>query len=505
VSGALTRLMSARPSGRLSPSAPPFAFAAQTVLPFGLIAGAFLFGALLAVSVPLAAGAAGAVAYVGIVLVNLPVGVATWAGFSYFEALGPLELATKAAAVLVIVAAVLTVLSRRRSEGALPPGQRRLYALVVLFVVWITLSLAWAERPAFDLHVWKWWLAVAVFFMVVSIISSPRHVRLLCGGLVVGTLASVLPGMGSSETLLSGILPSLWGIEETGRLAGGLAGPNGLAAQILPALPLAAALAAGTSTRGMRIALLVGFVLLAIAVVATQSRGGLVAIAVASMVALVRFKGRRPAVLAFVACNLCLVGALVATTPEFVDRIVTDDNKGTGRGDAFRLAYEIGEDHPVTGVGLHNFPVYSQRYVDQLDFVENAHLVEGGLVVHNAYLELFAEQGLVGLTLFLLVAAGCCRALIVAARRFDELGERSLALLSDAVLVGIVATLTAAMFLSSGFDERLWILFGLGPAMLGIARRHAADHATRPSVNALPAWPGPRAAQAAVQPSSWRR
>ena len=447
---------------------------AHAMVALGVVAAAFLLGVLLAISIPLAAGALGAVAYVGVLAVNLQAGVATWAGISYFEALGPLEAPTKAAAVLVILASALTVLSRRRAAEALPRGQRRLYALVVLFFLWITLSLAWSERPEFGQQVWKWFLAAAVFFVVVTTMSSPRHVRLVCGALVVGTLASVLPGLGSSETLLGGVLPSLWGIEETGRLAGGLGGPNGLAAQILPASPLAVALAVGARSRGMRVALLVAFVLLTIAVVATQSRGGLLSIAVASLVALALFKGRRGAVLLFVVCNLCLVGALVATTPEFVDRIMTDNKKGTGRGDAWRLAYEIGKDHPITGVGAHNFPVYSQRYVEHLDFVENAARLGGGLVVHNAYLEFFAEQGLVGLTLFLLVAGGCCRASILAARRFDALGERSLALLADAVVVGIAASLTAAIFLSSAYHERLWVLFALGPAMLTMARRHAA-------------------------------
>jgi O-antigen ligase len=453
---------------RVTPPAP-------AVVALGLVAVAFALGVLLAVSAPLAAGALGAAAYLVIVAASLQAGVASWAGLSYFEALGPLESATKAAAVVVIIASVLTVISRRRAGESLARGQRRLFAVVLLFFLWITISLAWSERPEFGQQVWKWFLAAAVFFMVVATMRSPRHVRILCGALIVGTLASVLPGLGSSETLLGGFLPSLWGVEETGRLAGGLGGPNGLAAQILPAIPLAAALAFGARGRGARIALVVAFVLLAISLVATESRGGLTSIAVGSMVALLLFKGRRRPVLVFVVCNLCLVAVLVATTPAFVDRIMTDNKKGTGRGDAWRLAYEIGKDHPITGVGAHNFPVYSQRYVDHLDFVENAARLGGGLVVHNAYLEFFAEEGLVGLTLFFLVAGGCCRASIVAARRFDDLGEPSLAILADAVVVGIAATLTAALFLSSAYHERLWVLFALGPALLAMARRQAAE------------------------------
>ena len=453
----------------------PAALPAHRVAAAAIVALAFLVGGVLAVSAPLGAGLLGAVAFVLLMAASLQLGVAAWAGLSYFEALGPLEAATKAAAVVVIVATVLTVLSRRRTGEPLIRGQRRLYAVVSLFFLWLSISVAWSERPEFGQQVWKWLLAGAVFFVVVAAVTTPRHVRWICGALVIGTLTSVLPGLGSTETVVGGILPSLWGVEQTGRLAGGLGGPDGLAAQILPAIPLAAALAFGARTHAGRAALAISFVLLAVALVATESRGALASIVGGSIAALVLFKGRRRAVLVFVLCNLCLVATLVFTTPAFVDRILTDNKKGTGRGDAWRLAYEIGKDHPLTGVGAHNFPVYSERYVDKLDFVENAQRLGGGLVVHNAYLEFFAEEGLVGVTLFLLVAGGCCRASILAARRFDQMGDPAMAILADAVVVGIAATLTAAIFLSSAYHERLWVLFGLGPAMLAMARRQLAE------------------------------
>jgi hypothetical protein len=41
--------------------------------------------------------------------------------------------------------------------------------------------------------------------------------------------------------------------------------------------------------------------------------------------------------------------------------------------------------------------------------------------------------------------------------------------------VAVAASLTAAIFLSSAYHERLWVLFGLGPAMLAMTRRRAAD------------------------------
>jgi len=41
--------------------------------------------------------------------------------------------------------------------------------------------------------------------------------------------------------------------------------------------------------------------------------------------------------------------------------------------------------------------------------------------------------------------------------------------------VATVAFLAGATFVSTGYDERLWILLALGPAMLAMARRQDAQ------------------------------
>src|SRR3712207_7410655 len=53
--------------------------------------------------------------------------------------------------------------------------------------------------------------------------------------------------------------------------------------------------------------------------------------------------------------------------------------------------------------------------------------------VHNLYLHMAAETGIVGLALYLLFVAGCLRAAWVAAERFAARGERSMEVLARAV------------------------------------------------------------------------
>jgi O-antigen ligase len=90
-------------------------------------------------------------------------------------------------------------------------------------------------------------------------------------------------------------------------------------------------------------------------------------------------------------------------------------------------------------------------------------------LVHNVYLQLLAELGIIGLGLFLAVAAACLRACYVAARAFDRLGRRDIAVLARGVLVATVGALAASLTLSNLRDPRLWILLALGPALCGIA------------------------------------
>jgi O-antigen ligase len=402
------------------------------------------------------------------VVLDLPLGIALWAALITVSHLPVLGVASAAAGLL----AVGSWVGLRRSDARLSTGVawRGGPTVLVLLLAWISLSLAWAENTAEAAgELWRWYLGAIVLGVVVTSLRRPRDARLVVGGFVLGVVLSVLVGLvndgpggagAAAETLTS----------TEGRLKGGLGDPNFLAAAIVPAIVLAAALMP-TVRASARCVLLACVGVLVVGLGATQSRGGAVAAAGAFAAALFIMPRQRTRVVA-AGLSIVLVGALYfATYPKAFERITASDG-GSGRTDIWQVAWRIAADHPAAGVGLHNFTVYSPRYVRRPGALNNVDLIaERPHVVHNTYLEVATETGVVGLGLFVAVIAASLGAAWRAASMSERRGDQVLGTLARGVLVAVIGVLVAAAFVSLGSDPVLWLLLALGPALLAVAAR----------------------------------
>ena len=439
---------------------------------------------------PLALLLVAAMIFVAVALVDLRLGIALWLPLVFLGAVPGVDAAWHAGAVVLTLAWLGLLAGRDARIRARLRHHAPVCALAGLLACWLALSLAWAERLDSALPLLQAWVTSAVMFaVVVSTTATVRDVRRLMAAYIFGTLLSVV--VGAAVTDLQGGPQTVDTLgEEEGRLSGALGDPNYLAASVVAALGLVLGLAMGASRGLARTVLAATAGLLVIVLIATESRGGLVAASVMLVAALALMKHGRARPVG-VGLLVCVVGLSLVVAPSAWQRLTTTEDEGNGRVGLTVVATRMIEDHPALGVGLGNFGEQSPRYVREAGSMEFVDLIaERRLPPHNAYLQMLAETGPLGLLLFLGFGAVCLREASQARRRFKLLGEPALAALASGVLVASIGALTASAFLSNGSDVQLWLLLAMGPVLARLARRHGADlrRAPRP-----PAWrPGHR-------------
>jgi O-antigen ligase len=157
-----------------------------------------------------------------------------------------------------------------------------------------------------------------------------------------------------------------------------------------------------------------------------------------------------------------------------------------GRNTIWSLAIRAFEDNPVTGVGAGNFRVVQVKYllrpgVDRArtvtsEVIDDPH----GKVAHNSFLSVASELGTVGLVLFVFLIGFGAASLLKAASLFKKLGDGQMQVVAICLVVAMVGSLGVQMFQSQQQEKVIWLLLGLGPALLAIARSEARERGLLP-------------------------
>lgn len=447
-------------------------------VPAPLIVGAAVLAALVVGRflaegrIPIALAIVLTTCYVPLVFLNFQIALAVWAAMLYVSSLPALSVAPNAIGALLIVGWLVgCIVATRPDRLPVLDQHRRLLAAVVLFALWLALSRVWAEDSHFSEVESRIWAGPLTFVIVAMTINSVREVRIIALALLVGAVVSVLIGLSGLATSDASAAAAA-----EGRLTGGGGDPNNQAAAFIVAIFLAGALLSVVRRPAGRVLLMVAMALVTLGFFATQSRGGLIGLVVASLVALIvtpRYRGRILALMAAVAAGMAV---FLSNNPDALARIKQRDGAGSGREDLWTIAWKIFEDHPVLGVGHNSFQDIAPRYVLDSGPLTYAELIaEDPRVVHNTYLQLLAENGIVGLAIFTFIVVASLCASWLAARRFDAMGQPGHANLSRAVMAGTIGMLVTAFFVSNVTAAVMWILFALGPVMLAIARSGQAE------------------------------
>ncbi len=410
-----------------------------------------------------------AACYAPLVFLNLELSLILWVPLVFLEGVRAFNLGSKAAALLII-AAWLPLIVRGRLGDEVIARQKGTFLALALLIAWLTLSAVWSADPG---HVyddaWHWWAVALLFLVVATSVTSRSTARAVCIAFVVGAVGSELLGFVGGN-ITSTTTATADALVDEARLGGGAGNPNLLATGLVPAIVVVAGLAATTQNRWWRAVAVVTALFLTGGLAATQSRGGILAALATVVAALIFFRRRRLYVLGTALVVMGMALAWLSANPDAWKRISSFNNGGSGRSDLWTVAWRVFQDHPVVGAGLNNFEVVAGDYVRRPGVLQRGDLItEHPHVVHNTYLQLLAENGVVGCALFLLVVCGCLFAAWKAGMIFEAQGDAAFEALARAVLVGGISILVAGFFGSYGVDRRLWILFALGPALLHVS------------------------------------
>jgi len=389
---------------------------------------------------------------------------------SQLDVVGPGVSVAKGAGGALVLGWIFREISGRGDRSAFTTSRTFVLASAA-FLVWCVGSSLWASDAS---TVVSSTARIAqgplLVLALVGLVRDERAVHVLCATFVAGATISAVVG-------LSGVThadTSALGADS--RLTGGIGDPNYLAAVLVPAVALSLFMSIGARGSALRIPVAIGGTLCLVGLFLTQSRGGIVALAV-TIVFAIAFAGRarRSVVLA---TSLVLAAASVylvlVAPPHALGRLTQfTSGGGTGRTDLWKVAAKAFEAHPIEGIGLGNFTVVEP----QVAVAFNTDLPRADLVVtqqqpvHNTYLHIAAELGVVGIALFLAMLASVLAAARRGVRAVTAAGRLRLELEGRALVVGTVGMLSAFAFLTAQYEKQLWLTLGLVLAFARVAGR----------------------------------
>jgi probable O-glycosylation ligase (exosortase A-associated) len=303
----------------------------------------------------------------------------------------------------------------------------------------------------------------AMVFAIAWLLQNERQYKgliftMVLSGIAVGIVALINKSSGIG--LVEGTRVTI------GRDIGSMLGdPNDLSLVLLFPASFAVAMMLTPGFNSLyRILGLIGFITVCAAVIATQSRGGLLGIcAVCGIYAWHRFENK----LLLITLGVAALGVL------FVLAGVSDrasggaheegiDESAMGRIYAWQAAMGMALHHPIIGVGINNFISNYFEYSPHWDGQNHA--------VHSTWFGVLAETGMLGLGLFITMITLIARISIKAMRQCSP-NNRSHTYVpavfacSQALQAGLAGFCISGTFLTMGFTWPVYILLSLAIAL----------------------------------------
>ena len=326
------------------------------------------------------------------------------------------------------------------------------------WLLWGLLSLVWTAYPAV---VWDKWLEYSKIWLIVFTAFNAIRTPVQLVGFTITWL-----GIYALYPVRGTLFNIAFGISVQGRFAWNFsfANYNDLAAYTLLMLALSVGMLRIANTKWVRQAALAGVFVLPVIIFATQSRGGILGIAIFGLLLLSGERSR----FRMLATGVAVAGVVALAAPESVwERILNMKNltsvETLGEADTsaeqrymiWQVAGQIIAAQPVQGVGLGAYPKAHGRVTSQDSRFAFA---RGERDTHSLYLNVLAETGVIGLAMIIGLLASVIAGYLRLERNLRSRHELLPWLrVATALRAGLIGFLVCALFGSLHKEPYLYL------------------------------------------------
>ena len=320
--------------------------------------------------------------------------------------------------------------------------------MIIAMMVWITVTSMFADKP--DIAWPDWNRTVKMFAMTLIMIPLLTNRQRLHG--VIWAIVISIDFYGVRGGLFTFI------VGNGGRVSGPpntmIGDNNQLATALIMILPLIRYLHTQTSHRYLRMGLMVAMGLTIVSVFGSYSRGALIGLGV--MFLWMLWSSRHKAAIAGAALFGVIMLAWVMPASWFarMDTMQTyqEDDSATGRLDAWKFAYRLALQRPLTGGGF-------RVYVDSPLFMQLVPDAAHARAFHSIYFEALGEHGFVGLGIFLgIIVAGFLKTAQLRKKTRDDPQRAWVYELASMVQVSIAGYAASGAFLELTFLDLFYAI-----------------------------------------------
>lgn len=262
------------------------------------------------------------------------------------------------------------------------------------------------------------------------------------------------------------------GTDNTWRHTGPLDDPNHYGQILVVLVPLALERITNDKSRLLRLVAMGVLSFLLVGVLLSYSRGAMFALVCMGALFLISYPGRLKILIPLLVSGILIVQF---APPSYLERVgtasallpnVTEggiqheeevDIAVEGRFGEMMVAVQMFLDHSFLGVGYANYEQHYQRYELMLNLRPRGQARSA----HSLFLEIAAEQGLVGLTVFGSLMVLLLLSVVRAARVFRGLGLREYEQMAIALGIALMGYGITAVFLHNSYARYMWLLIGI--------------------------------------------